>query len=177
MSQRTFTRRLALTALAFLAGCSDSPGGPSSALSDQELVTLMVTASAGAQGPGTAPCPLGGDVTSVGSSESSSSGDITTLTFDVSVEYDSCGHQLEDRTITLDGQTSLTGLIRVQHPASGPASLLEAEYQYQGTLHWQGEDVDITCGLEITVSFEPGPNRYSVVGQVCGRDVSQTVQL
>jgi hypothetical protein len=177
MSQRNFLRIPALAGLVFLAACGDSPGDPGSGLSDQELVTLMMTASASAQGPGTAPCPLGGEVTSVGSSESSSSGDITTLTFDVAVAYDDCGHQLEDRIITLDGQTSITGLIRVQHPASGPASLLEAEYQYEGTLRWQGEDVDITCGIDIAISFEPGPNRYTVDGRVCGRDISQTVDL
>lgn len=177
MSQRSLRRITAFASLAFLAGCGDSPNDPGSSLSDQELVTLMVAASAGSQSPGTAPCPMGGAVTSAGTSESSSSGDITTLTFAVTVAYDGCGHQLEQRTITLDGQTSLNGLIRVQHSSSGPSSLLDAEYQYEGTLRWQGEDVDITCGIEIAVTFEPATSRYSVEGHVCGREVSQSVQM
>jgi hypothetical protein len=166
-----------LAALAFLAGCGDSPGGPSSSLSDQELVGLMVAASAGSQNIGTAPCPSGGDATSAGTSESSTSGDIMTFSFDVTVAYHSCGYPLEQRTITLDGQTSINGLIRVQHPASGPSSLLGAEYHYQGTLRWRGEDVDVTCAVQIASTFEPQANRYTVVGRVCGRDVSQSIQL
>ena len=46
MSHRPFTRFAALASLAFLAGCGDSPGGPSSSLSDQELVALMMGISA-----------------------------------------------------------------------------------------------------------------------------------
>lgn len=176
MSHRYLSRITAFASLAFLAGCGDSPNGPSSSLSDQELVTLMVAASAGSQSPGTAPCPMGGEVTSAGTSESSSSGDITTLSFAVTVAYDGCGHQLEQRTITLDGQTSLNGQIRVQHTSSG-SSLLDAEYQYEGTLRWQGEDVDLTCGIEIAVTFVPATSRYSIEGHVCGREVSESIQM
>ncbi len=178
MTCRMVSRLHALTALAVLAACGgDSPGEPSDDLSDAELLTLALAPTASAGSPGTAPCPAGGNVIGTGSSNSSTSGDITTWTFDVTVAYVSCAQAIGQRTVTLDGDARQTGEIRIRVPPGGPSELLEAGYELTGTLRWRGDGVDLTCELDVTTTFQPAAGRYTVVGQVCGRDVSQTITL
>ena len=176
MSYRTIARFHAAAALTLLAACGDSPSDPSD-LSDTELLTLALTPSAGSGSSGTAPCPAGGNVVGTGSSNSSTNGEITTLTFDLSVEYVACAQAIGQRTVTLDGDVSRTGLIRFRVPPSGPTELLEAGWELVGTLRYRGDGFDLTCELDVTTTFQPAAGRYSVVGEVCGRDVSQTIPL
>jgi hypothetical protein len=177
MTHRMTARFHAVATLALLAACGDSPGGPSDDLSDEELLTLALTPSAGSGSSGTAPCPAGGNVIGTGSSNSSTNGEITTLTFDLSVDYVSCAQAIGQRTITLDGDVSRTGLIRFRVPASGPTELLEAGWELTGTLRDRGDGFDLTCALDVTTSYQPSAGRYNVVGEVCGRNVSQTITL
>jgi hypothetical protein len=176
MTHRTIARLHAVAALALFAACGGSPSGPSD-LSDAELLTLALTPAASSGSTGTVPCPAGGSVTGTGSSNSSTSGDITTLNFDVSVEYASCAQTLGQRTITVDGDARQAGLFRVRTPPSGPSELLEAGFEWTGTLRYRGDGFDVTCDLDVTTTFVASSGRYSVVGEVCGRDVSQTITL
>lgn len=176
MPYRTLARLHAVAALALLAACGDSPSDPSD-LSDTELLTLALTPSAGSGSSGTAPCPAGGNVVGTGSSNSSTNGEITTLIFDLSVQYVSCAQAIGQRTVTLDGDVSRTGLIRFRVPPSGPTELLEAGWELVGTLRYRGDGFDLTCALDVTTSYQPSAGHYSVLGEVCGRDVSQTIAL
>jgi hypothetical protein len=165
-----------VAALALLAACGDSPSDPSD-LSDTELLTLALTPTATSGSPGTAPCPAGGNVIGTGSSNSSTNGEITTLTFDMSVAYVSCARAIGQRTVTVDGDANQTGLIRVRVPPSGPTELLEAGWELTGILRYQGDGFDLTCELDVTTTYQPAAGRYSVVGEVCGRSISQTIAL
>jgi hypothetical protein len=165
-----------VAALALLAACGDSPSDPSDP-SDAELLTLALSPAATSGSQGTAPCPAGGNVIGTGSSNSSTDGEITTLTFDLSVEYVSCAQTFGQRTVTLDVDARRVGLIRVRVPPGGPTELLEAGYAVTGTLRYRGDGFDLTCELDVTTTFQPAAKRYSVVGEVCGRDVSQTITL
>ena len=170
-------RLYATAALVLLAACGDSPGEPNGDLSDDEVLTLALAPTANSGSPGTAPCPSGGNVIGTGSSNSSTNGEITTLNFDVTVEYLSCARSLGQRTITLDGSASQTGLLRVRDQPGSARELLEAEFELTGTLRYRGEGFDFTCALDVVTTFQPVARRYSVVGQVCGRDVSKTITL
>jgi hypothetical protein len=176
MSYRSIARFHAVAALVLLVACGDSPSDPSD-LSDTELLTLALTPSANSGSSGTAPCPAGGNVIGTGSSNSSTNGEITMLTFDLNVDYVSCAQAIGQRTITLDGDVSRTGLIRFRVPASGPTELLEAGWELTGTLRYRGDGFDLTCDLDVTTSYQPSAGRYSVVGEVCGRNISQTITL
>ena len=176
MKHRTIAPFHATVALALLAACGDSPSGPSD-LSDAELLTLALTPATSSGGTGTAPCPAGGSVTGTGSSNSSTNGDITTFNFDVNVDYDSCAQTIGQRTITVDGDARQVGLFRIRVPQSGPSELLEAGFEWTGTLRYRGDGFDLTCELDVTTTFVASSGRYSVVGEVCGRDVSQTITL
>jgi hypothetical protein len=93
------------------------------------------------------------------------------------VDYVSCAQAIGQRTITLDGDVSRTGLIRFRVPASGPTELLEAGWELVGTLRYRGGGFDLTCALDVTTSYDPSAGRYSVAGEVCGRNISQTITL
>lgn len=162
-------------ALVVLAACGDSPAGPRSEVSDMDLLGVVLASSAGANATGTTSCPAGGQMIRGGTMEAFVQGDVATLKFDTSTEFRSCRHVFEERSITVDGESRMTGQIRTRIQPNGQRDILDAAYRQVGTHRWSGDGIDRTCDVDLTTTYDPAARRYSVVGRICGRDVRMTI--
>ncbi len=184
-------------ALIFAAGCDDDGSGPDDGLTETEL-NLVADQAANAVGGamsagffGAAPlapssadpfeftrshtrsCPAGGEVTAM----VSVSGDVTMgageLTMDGSTTFTDCARGNEQRTVTMNGQLTQSGMVTFSQDQ------IDGTYTTTGEITWDiepGEEGG-SCSVDLTVTFtntRMGGGSRSVTGTVCGREVDRS---
>jgi hypothetical protein len=82
-----------------------------------------------------------------------------------------------ERTIVVDGESRSRGRIKSRLSAGEPGEMLEAAYRQTAAYRWRGEGIDRTCSVDLEFTYNSAARRYSIVGQMCGRDVQITLPV
>ena len=197
------TRSLTLLAAAsFLTGCEGtvdpkagddlSPEGAeaiASFLADVDAMTVGVNALAASSGGRTftwsRACPAGGSVSVAGGSESTLDEDtrVVSTRWSTTQTHAACAiiHTRGDQSLTavVNGSVTSTGTSSYQLPekrGDGRALLTWAGKRAGSTTTTVG-DRSNTCVVDVTETYDPATRTFTVVGSVCGRDVSGTRKL
>src|SRR5688572_13991383 len=190
----------ALAACVTLAACDDStsPDDELSAASAAELAEFVTgldasggTAYGMASDPGrtgthtftrSGPCPAGGTHGMSGSSTSSFNATTRVLSHNWThtQTHDDCAvtHTRGDQQITvvLDGSVSVTGAATYELPATAgqPRKILTFSSTRKGSTTTTVGDKTRTCAIDVTETYDPATNTFTIKGTMCGREVNIT---
>jgi hypothetical protein len=129
-----------------------------------------------------ASCPAGGTHGVSGSGTKTLDEDTRVLstTWTTTQTHDQCGvlHARGDRQVTLviDGVVVATGSASYQLPAEGglPRQILTFTNGRVGSTTTTAGDRSRTCEIEVTESYDPTTNTFTITGTICGREVHVT---
>lgn len=203
MQRFRFGRNLGTAALAgllFFTACDDSTAPADPALDDAALATFLADfdpAAMWAMGMSMAPhsaamdfsrsgtfsCPGGGTITMTGTGTSSldEATRVLSTTWSTTQTHANCAFTHPTRT-----GTTTTTVVNGTMTASGAASYLVPETRGTGRklLTFSSKRVgsttsttgasSVTCAVDITETFDPAANSFTIKGVMCGREVNVT---
>lgn len=134
----------------------------------------------------TGPCPAGGTQSSNGTTTSAlnATTKVLSVTWNTTMTHDDCAftHTRGDRQVktTINGQVAVTGSSTTQLPPdrTTPPKLLSHTSTTKGatttTTVTNGSTVTKTCEMDVTETYDPATNTYTMKGLVCGQQVTVT---
>lgn len=151
--------------------CSD-PTAPENGPEPVAMAEFLSTAI----GPGisgTVPCPAGGEVTRELESRGTVTGDVAVFELAGALGFRGCGHMLNGKRVTIDGDSDIQATNTVRLGGSGPAELILSITRQSGTHRWRGEDFDYSCTFDFQTRTIPAQGIREVTGTMCGRRVGR----
>ncbi|MEX1259213.1 MAG: hypothetical protein WEG36_16575 [Gemmatimonadota bacterium] len=188
---------LALVASAFLTACGDSTGpeGDITASAAESVALFLADADGtgaflmvadGLNGPHTLdrtrPCPAGGSHSVTGSRTRTLDEEtrIVSTSWTTVQTHDACTFTRrrggEDVTVVIDGSVTAEGSATHQLPETPGDGRQVLSYQNTrtGAVTTTVGDRTRTCEINMTESYDPATDTFTVVGTICGREVNVT---